>query len=200
MPELAPASEGIGDLRDLVGQAKAGGEEAIGELYDRYFTRVFRFVYARTGNTHDAEDIAGEAFLKVVRSIQGFEWKRGQEGGFEPWLFRIVRNEVVNHLRRQTAEKREVDVGEAENMAGSDMIDRSELRLMVREAARHLPDAQREIIALRFAGNLDSPQIAEILGKSEANVRVLQFKALKNLQKILSRRFAWEPTAGTVVG
>jgi RNA polymerase sigma-70 factor, ECF subfamily len=193
-----PTSTGVSDLRVLVDAAKSGEEAAIGELYDHYFVRVFRFVYARTGNTHDAEDIAGEAFLKVVRAIHTFTWQKGGNGGFESWLFRIVRNEVVNHMRRQPTGQKGIDLDEAENIEGRDDIERSELRLMVREATRYLPDAQREIIALRFAGGLESQQIAQILGKSEANVRVLQFKALKNLQKILATRFAWEPAAVTV--
>ncbi|MPZ22301.1 MAG: sigma-70 family RNA polymerase sigma factor [Dehalococcoidia bacterium] len=193
MPDLLQASES--DLRELVESARTGNDEAIGELYDRYFLRVFRFVYARTGNTHDAEDIAGEAFLKVVRAIRTFRW---QESGFEAWLFRIVRNEVVNHVRKNPAHRQGVDLDAAELVEGRNDIDRSELRLMVQEATRFLPDAQREIIALRFAGGLESAQIAQALGKSESNVRVLQFKALKNLQKILAKQFAWEPSMGGV--
>lgn len=193
MTQSLPTSQSVSDLRELVESARTGNEEATGELYDRYFVRVFRFVYARTGNTHDAEDIAGEAFLKVVRSIQNFTWQKNGEGGFEPWLFRIVRNEVVNHLRRHPANRRGVDLDEAEDLEGQDDIDRSELRLMVQEATKLLPDAQREIIALRFAGGLETNQIAQTLGKSESNVRVLQFKALKNLQKILAKTYAYEP-------
>lgn len=198
MPEPLPVHEGVTDLQTLVANARNGDEAAIGELYDRYFVRVFRFVYARTGNTHDAEDIAGEAFLKVVRSIQSFSWQKGGEGGFEPWLFRIVRNEVVNHLRRNPGNRQGVDLTEAGNVEGRDDIDRSELRLMVQEATKHLPEAQREIVALRFAGDLESRQIAQILGKSEANVRVLQFKALKNLQKILAEQFSYAPAIEAV--
>ncbi|MEX2237141.1 MAG: RNA polymerase sigma factor [Dehalococcoidia bacterium] len=192
MPPTMP-SQGVSDLRELVEKARSGDEDAIGELYDLYFVRVFRFVYARTGNTHDAEDIAGEAFLKVVRSIHTFSFQKGGEGGFEPWLFRIVRNEVVNHIRKNPAIRQGVELDEAEDIEGRDDIDRSELRLMVQEATKHLPEAQREIVALKFAGGLESKQIAQILGKSEANVRQLQFKALKNLQKILATRFAYEP-------
>src|SRR3712207_7229103 len=59
-----------------------------------------------------SEDIAGEAFLKVVRAIHGFKW---QESGFEAWLFRIVRNEVVNHIRKHPANRQGVDLDEAED-------------------------------------------------------------------------------------
>jgi RNA polymerase sigma-70 factor, ECF subfamily len=198
VPEPLPVHEGANDLRELVENARNGNEAAIGELYDRYFVKVFRFVYARTGKTHDAEDIAGEAFLKVVRSIRSFSWQKSGKAGFEAWLFRIARNELVTHLRRNPEDRQGVDLMEAENVEGRDDIDRSELRLMVQEATRHLPDAQREIVALRFAAELDSEQIAEILGKSETNVRVLQFKALKNLQKILAQQFAYEPAIEAV--
>ena len=69
---------------------------AFAELYRRYLPRVHGFAYRRTGAVEVAEDITSAAFERALRNLPSFKW---QPGGFGPWLFRIVSNELVDHYR-----------------------------------------------------------------------------------------------------
>ena len=70
---------------------------AFAELYRRYLPRVHAFAYRRTGAVEVAEDITSAAFERALRNLDAFTWR---PGGFGPWLFRIVSNELVDHYRR----------------------------------------------------------------------------------------------------
>src|SRR5450759_3831090 len=71
---------------------------AFGELYERYYHRVYRYVYHRVGTYAEAEDITSVAFMKALEGLPSYESRRN---GFAPWLFRITRNCVVDHYRRR---------------------------------------------------------------------------------------------------
>ena len=84
------------DERALVERARAD-PAAFAELYRRYLPRVHAFAYRRTGAVEVAEDITSAAFERALRNLHVFRW---QPGGFGPWLFRIVSNELADHYRR----------------------------------------------------------------------------------------------------
>ena len=85
------------DERALVERARAD-PSAFAELYRRYLPRVHAFAYRRTGVVEVAEDITSAAFERALRNLGAFQWR---PGGFGPWLFRIVANELADHYRRQ---------------------------------------------------------------------------------------------------
>ena len=85
----------LSDLCDdeLVTWATQGSSEAFGELYDRYVERIFNYVYYRTSNTHDAEDLTERVFLRAIKHIEKYE-NRGLP--ISAWLYRIAHNLVAN--------------------------------------------------------------------------------------------------------
>ena len=193
--------------RDAVQRAARGDQQAVGQLYDAYVEPLFRFCVARVGNETDAEDLTEEIFLKVMRSIDGFEWRplgRGdaspnsatspngpveeERSPFRAWLFRIARNHVISHYRRQSTRRSEGEVPEWFPDAARGPAELAEQALTIEEvfvAVQALPTAQREVIQLRFGAGLSIAETAEALGKQQTNVKVLQHKGIKRLKELL---------------
>ncbi len=175
------------DERKAVEQAQAGDEEALSTLYTFYFPRVYRYVSGRVRSTQDAEDVTEEVFLRVVTNLRKFEW-RGLP--FGAWVFRIARNEVVSHSRRKKRWGIPAPLSEAIPDARQDHVAELELHTtiqMVRDATAKLSPAQRDVINLRFGAGLSVAETAEVLGKTQNNVKVLQHKAIARLQGMIGK-------------
>jgi len=169
--------------RLIVDAARAGDEKAMSELYELYFPRVYRYILARTGNQYDAEDLAEEVFMRVLEAIDRFQWR---EAPFSAWLFRIAHNALISQRRKDSARGRSAPLSEdlATNSAGPDELVANRLVLNdVMAAAQRLPEAQRQVIALRFAAGLSVAETARAMGKGEGNVKVIQHKAIVKLRE-----------------
>ncbi len=180
--ELAPDF----DERLAVEQAQSGDQEALSTLYSFYFPRVYRYVAGRVRSTQDAEDVTEEVFLKLVANLKRYEW-RGLP--FGAWVFRIARNEVVSHARRQRRRGIPAQLSETMPDDRQDHVAAYELQAtieVVREATAKLPPAQRDVISLRFGAGLSVAETALALGKTQNNVKVLQHKAIAKLQGMVA--------------
>jgi RNA polymerase sigma-70 factor (ECF subfamily) len=172
--------------RSTVDRARTGDQNALADLYDWYMPRVYRYAVARLGNIAEAEDVTEEVFLKVLGGIGGFRWR---DVPFSSWLFRIAHNEVATHFRR-TAQRGGPTAALSEDMVDHNDGPDSQVELTmtieeVRRATDALPEAQRDVIVLRFAVGLSITETAKALGKREGNVKALQHKAVARLQKML---------------
>ena len=159
--------------------------ETWAEVYDEYFSRVYRYIALRVGDKTEAEDLAGQVFLKAFESISSFKW-RGVP--VSAWLFRIAHNQVIDY-RRTSKAKFQLPLDES--LAGSDVdpVLEAEKSMDIRkvvQAVGQLTQAQREVIELRFAGELSTAEVAKVLGKSQGAVKVLQHSALVALRKRFS--------------
>ena len=175
------------DERRAVDLAKSGDQDALSQLYAFYFPRVYRYVSGRVRSTEDAEDVTEEIFLRVIANLSRFKW-RGLP--FGAWVFRIARNEVTSHARRQKRRGLPAELSEALPDTTQDHVAAYEFSTtldVVREAAAKLPNAQRDVIALRFGAGLSVAETANTLGKTENNVKVLQHKAIARLQGMVRR-------------
>ena len=190
LPDLSVAEE-----RTLVERAGHGDQRSIGRLYDAYVAPLYRFCLARVGNETDAEDLTEEIFLKVMRAVGKFEWRPlplGEDGEerspFRAWIFRIARNHVVSHYRRTASRPTAGEVPEWIQDESRGPAEMAELAMTVDEvfqAVEQLPQAQREVILLRFGSGLSVAETAEALDKNQTNVKVLQHKGVKKLKEIL---------------
>ena len=174
--------------QELVLRAQQGSEVAAGELYERYYQPIFRFVYYRTGNQRVAEDLTSEVFLKMVQKIQGFQTK---DGNFQGWLFRIAQNIVIDYYRK-TLVHPEVPIDEelakdAESVLSEVSKKMTEETLL--QGLQRLNEDQRSVIILRFIAGLPIAQVAGTLNKSEDAVKGLQRRGLLALREVLDR---WE--------
>ncbi|WP_322795510.1 RNA polymerase sigma factor [Tepidiforma sp.] len=179
--ELAPDF----DEQAIVEAAQQGDQQALAALYDHYFPRVYRYVASRLSSTEDAEDVTTEIFLRVIENLRTFTF-RGLP--FGAWVFRIARNEIVSFVRRQKLRSNTAPLSESIADPAPDHVEELHTQLtleVVRQAAERLPEAQRQVIALRFGAGLSVAETAKVLGKTENNVKVLQHKAIAKLQHMV---------------
>jgi RNA polymerase sigma-70 factor (ECF subfamily) len=184
---VSPNSDAHGD-RLIVDAARAGSDAALSELYTLYFPRVYRYILARTGNSYDAEDLTEEVFMKVLEAIERFEWR---EAPFSAWLFRIAHNAVISQRRKDGARGRSAPLTEglALDHQGPDELVENRLALRdIMNAAQKLPEAQRQVIALRFGAGLSVAETARAMNKGEGNVKVIQHKAIAKLREMVRPR------------
>ncbi len=189
-----PPSNGLtpDEERSLVDRARSGEQDALGALYDAYSERLYRYCLTRVGDETDAEDLAEDIFLKVLGAIERFEWRPGEGGQripFGAWLFRIARNEVASYQRRQATRPHSAELPESLHDTRRGPAELAETKLTIEEvfqAVRELPDAQREVILLRFSSGLTVAETAAALGKKVPNVKVLQHKGVQRLRAIFA--------------
>lgn len=183
---MSPNGDAHGE-RQIVDLARAGDEQALSELYLTYFPRVYRYILARTGNSHDAEDLAEEVFMRVLEAIERFQWR---EAPFSAWLFRIAHNAVISQRRKETARGKSGPLSDSlpVDSAGPDELVENRLALNeVMAAAQKLPEAQRQVIAYRFGAGLSVAETAQAMGKGEGNVKVIQHKAIAKLREMMGQ-------------
>ncbi len=176
--------------RDLVQKAKKGKGEAFGLLYDKYFDPIYRFVFLKTGNKTDAEDISHQVFLSAWQKIEKYEF-RGFP--FSSWLYKIASNAVIDHWRTK---KPTVSIELVKDDLLSDLpnfheeADQKVSLGLVREAIAKLESDQQDVIVMKFVDELSNKEIAATLGKSEGAIRVIQHRALRQLKKLIPARNA----------
>jgi RNA polymerase sigma-70 factor (ECF subfamily) len=164
--------------------ARTGDQQALAAVYDWYLPRVYRYILSRLGDVAEAEDLTEDIFLRMLGAIA--DYKRTSVP-FSAWLFRIARNHLVSYYRKNGNRKTDA-LQETMADSGHDPASIVETQLIlgeVAEAVQRLPDAQRDVIALRFAVGLSIAETAQVLGKRQGNVKALQHKAVTRLQKIL---------------
>ena len=172
------------DEESLVRRAQQRDQQAFAQLYEEHFDKIYRYVALRIGDRVEAEDITQQVFLKALRSISSFRWKGI---AFSAWLFRIAHNQMVDYLRKKTKQAT-VPIDEVQVSVSSDPQLLLEQRLSIEQlvsATKRLTEAQREVISLRFAGELPITQVARIMGKSEGAIKALQHSAIVALRKVL---------------
>jgi len=182
-----PVDKGIEkfDEHRVVELARRGDRSALADLYEYYFPRVYRYVAARLASTEDAEDVTTEVFLRVIDKLHTFRWRGAPFGA---WVFRIAHNEVVSFVRRQKSRPGLLSLPEdfSEIIGEPDHAEAVERQFQIeeiRQASHRLPDAQRDVIALRFGSGLSTAETAMALGKTENTVKVLQHKGIARLRQ-----------------
>ncbi len=171
------------DEENLVRRAQHHDQEAFAQLYEEHFDKIYRYVTFKIGNETEAEDMTQQVFLNALQSISSFKWKGIP---FSAWLFRIAHNQIVDYLRK----KKHLTVPLDESLASNDDNPQSvvEQKLDIEQlilATKQLTGAQREVISLRFAGELPIAQVAKAMGKSQGAVKALQHSAIVALRKTI---------------
>ena len=159
-------------------------EAVIAGLFEEYYDKVVRYIYIRISDQPEAEDLAGEVFLKALKSMGSY---RGSAEQLRFWIFKIARNIVIDHYRKMSKRKT-VNLDDVEITDGSNVEEIAEQRLQIRDltkAMNQLTQAQREVIGLRFFAGLSSAETAQILGKSSGAVREMQCDAIQRLRKLM---------------
>lgn len=178
-----------GDDAALVARAKVD-KEAFGELYERYVGRIYNYLFYRTGNTHDAEDLTARVFQRALNGLGGYT-SRGLP--FSAWLYRIAHNLVANWHRDQ-GRRRHLPLHEltahdlrglsAEAPEAAAETGEEQARLLA--AIRRLPEDRQELLRLKFVEQLSNVEIGAVLDRSEGAIKSLYHRTLLALREELS--------------
>lgn len=174
------------EIEGLVALVQEGDSDAFAKLYDILINPIYRYVYFKV-NSNDAEDLVETVFLKVWENIRQYSPKKKS---FTAWVFKIAHNLVVDYYRGLSDKA----VGELPFDVPDQTREHNPIRTTQRSldkeilkiALSKISSKYRDIIVYKFINELSNQEIAEILGKSEGSLRILQFRALKALKAVLN--------------
>lgn len=163
---------------------RSSKKAALANLYDEYYDKIARYIFVRIGVRAEAEDLAGEVFLKALQSLDSYE-ERGIP--MQAWLFKIAHNLVVDYFRQAAKRKTvPIDTVQVVSEGQPQAIAETKMELArVTKALDQLTPAQRQVIELRFFSGLTSEEAGRILNKGSGAVRQMQSAAIRKLRKLL---------------
>lgn len=172
--------------KELVEQAKID-PEAFGILYQRYVNKIYNYIYYRTGNQRDAEDLTAKVFHQALNHIGRYKDKGHP---FSAWLYRIAHNLVANWHRdqkkRQTVMLEDAKLVSDEKTNPFHNMAQNEATAILLEAIQQLPPVRQQLLILKFIDGLSNAEIGEILHRSEGAVKSLYHRTLVALKSLLS--------------
>ena len=180
----------IGGEEKLIKDAIRGSSSAFGSLYDHYQPMIYRFVLVKTGSHEESEDITHQVFLSAWQKVRTYK-HRGHP--FSSWLYQIARNQIVDFYRAKKSDF-SIDAVDPEYFAApasvsADLAAKLEIE-KVRRAIEQLKPDYQDVIIMRFVEDISLRETAAIMGKTEGAVKLIQHRAVKELQKMFGMKEA----------
>jgi RNA polymerase sigma-70 factor (ECF subfamily) len=179
------------DDRELVDAARGGDREAFRTLFERYNRRAYALALGVVRQADDALDVVQDAFIKAHKHLDKFEGT----SSFYTWLYRIVMNLAIDHLRKH---KRLTELRDGDEVSddallpqllggnpGRALMDK-EIRNRIDQALAELSDNHRSVLVMRELEGLSYEEMAKVMGCSKGTIMSRLFHARKNMQRMLA--------------
>lgn len=174
--------------QELIETAKRD-PEAFGLLYERYVDQIYQYIFYRTGNRQDAEDLTAKTFFRALAKIDGYSYKGVP---FSAWLYRIAHNLVANWHRdrrnRHLIPLDELALKTTGRRAPERLVEESERDHVLRQAISRLSGDRQQLLILKFAEEMSNAEIGKVIGRSEGAIKSLYHRTLVALRKDLESR------------
>ena len=170
--------------RSLLERIQQHDQQALAEVHDRYFDRIFRYLSYRLGEPEAAADLAGEVFLALIKALRTGKPPRTSLSG---WLYGVARNMAADYIKEQTRTIPLMEDLIADEPSLTDQVHLSEIAPVLRNALLKLTEEQQHVIALRFGQELSLAETAQLMDKSVGAVKALQHRALVSLARHMPR-------------
>jgi RNA polymerase sigma-70 factor (ECF subfamily) len=180
-----------------------GDVRAFGTLHRRYYDKIHRLAYLKTGDPEDAQDIASETFCRALRNLKEKPYEFRHCDSLYPWLHRIAHNLLVDRARARppggtvsldapTSDEVSTFLEQLpdEGPSPQELAERHEVQELVRAAISRLPADQATAVMYRFQGDLSIREIARTLKRSEGAVKSLLHRALVTLRREMQQQLA----------
>ncbi len=178
-PEVDSVLVQTDELIEKTGLNVAGFQK----IYTLWLTRVYQYVYARVGNSHDAEDLTSQIFLKAYEAFPRYKHR----GHFAAWLFTIARNEITMFYRGRKSVEVSLDVVEHAD-SGQDVlntiVNSGEID-QLKQIISTLPAQEQELIYLRYVTEMKFSDMALVLGRKEDTVKKSFYRLQTRLRSLL---------------
>lgn len=171
------------DAEKFVKLAQQGDTNAFAHIYDHYVDPIYRYIFYKTGR-EEALDLTETVFLKVWEHLKSYKHAQTH---FSAWIFRIAHNVVIDHYRtHKNYVNLQTDLPDEKHHIDPITITEQKLtQEILQKAIGKLRKNYQQIIILKYVNELGNDEIARIIGKSEGSIRILKFRALRELRKIL---------------
>lgn len=178
-PEVDSVLVQTDELIEKTGLNVAGFQK----IYTLWLTRVYQYVYARVGNSHDSEDLTSQIFLKAYEAFPRYK----HQGHFTAWLFTIARNEITMFYRGRKSVEVSLDVVEHAD-SGQDVlntiVNSGEID-QLKQIISTLPAQEQELIYLRYVTEMKFSDMALVLGRKEDTVKKSLYRLQTRLRSLL---------------
>ena len=175
----------------LIEGASKGSQADFAKLYDEYIEQIYRFAYFKLNNKNDAEDLAHDVFLTAWQNIPKFV---SMGYPFSSWLYKITRNKIIDRWRgkkntvstevmKESGQEIEFLPNLIEKL-NSDMTSEIAMR-----AVKKLEGIKQEVIFLKYVSEMDTKEIAKVIGKTEGATRVLLHRAIQEIKINLNEEY-----------
>lgn len=169
--------------------AVQGDSEAFSALYERYVNRIYSYIFYRTGNANDAEDLTARVFHRALGNIGRY---RDMGVPFSAWLYRIAHNLVAN-WHRDNSRRQEVNLDDNAGKLShfiphpeSELVNTQEMENLLL-AIRKLNPERQQLVILKFVERLSNAEIATIMGRSEGAIKSLYHRTLLALREEIEK-------------
>lgn len=151
-------------------------------MYETYADDIYRFLFVHVRDVEIAEDLTADTFTKAWKNIRGYDFKHPRG-----WLYAIARNTLTDYWRKKKPLPLDEEIELPDDSPGQDEImDKKLERIRIARAVSRLPKDMKSVVNLRFMQGYSVRQTAEALKLTEANIRVIQYRALKKMKEDLS--------------
>src|SRR4051794_9970218 len=185
----APAAKAVPTDEALVALLRDGSTSAGEELVRRYYEPLMRYLQRIAGSDHVAEELHQQTWLSVLDHLEKFEKSASGGGGFKAWLFRIATNKANDHWRSAGREKNAKQglrlVTHQQFPHAGHRMEATEQERKLQYAIKQLPENQRQVLMLRYYGNLKFIEIADLLGCPLNTALGRMHKAMLKLKQLM---------------
>ncbi len=174
---------------EALARAAQGDSEVFGILYERYVNKIYNYIYYRTGNSFDAEDLTARVFHRAFSHITNY---RNMGVPLSAWLYRIAHNLVAN-WHRDNHRRQEVPLDDvilpppAQDHPETALVQNQEMERLLR-TIRKLSADRQQLIILKFVEHMSNVEIGLIMGRSEGAVKSLYHRTLLVLRDDLEKQ------------
>lgn len=170
-------------VQRVVASAQQGDQSSLAELFRLFSDRVYGFFRARISDEAEAEDLTQIVFLEMLRSLHRYAPKRNAK--FSTWLFQIARHRLIDFYRARRTTIPLDSVEPAHPSLTSDPVEPDLDKAVIDRAFRHLPEHYQTVLHLRFREDMSVADVARIMERTKVGVRVIQYRALRSLRRLL---------------
>jgi len=164
----------------IIKSCRDGNLEEFSFLYDKYADKIYNFIFYKTFHKQTAQDLVSVTFMKALEKLDRYDPKKGN---FSSWLYRIARNNVIDHYR---SKKINLNIDDFWSLVSKDNVEKEVgAKKELDEVKKHitkLGQEQREIVIMRIWDELSYKEISQVLGKSEAACKMIFSRAINSVR------------------
>ena len=170
------------DPKSLLARIQQQDQQALAEVYDRYFDQIYRYLNYRLGEPEVAADLTCEVFLALVNAL-----KRGKppKTSLTGWLYTVGRNLAADYIKEKTRTVSLVEDIVSDEPSLTDQAHLAHMAPVLRKAILQLTEEQQHVITLRFGQELSLAETAKLMEKSVGAIKALQHRALASLARFM---------------